>query len=309
MPADLSTAPPARPLVLLRLRAAAYAYVEDAGAPSWSARLAGTEILVALLWGAALLGIVAAMLLVPHLPLAAAAALLGLESAALAAAIALAATWARGHRTPVLTHDRLTLEGPLGDHDIALVAIARVEIRPLLARDPPISRVIVVRHNGGRAFIDLPRRDALVLCRALQRRLFGDAPAPPRHDAACATLDRARTPVRAWMARLHEQFARTGYRHAAGIAEDDLDRALHDAALPASRRVGAALAVCAAAGDEGCARVQHMAARLEAPALRIAVAHAAQGTLDEAAIEEAEAEDIALGRGSADRLGSTSAGA
>jgi hypothetical protein len=294
---ERSTPRTERPPAPLRLRSTAYVFFEDAGEASWGARLAGAEVFVAMLWGAGLLGFVVALLVVPHVPRAASAAIIGLEIASIAGAISLSAAWARGHRTPALTRDRLLLEGPLGDREVRLADVARVEIGVLSAREPPVSRVTVVRRDGGRVLLDLGRDDALLLCRAIQRRLFGDGHPPAPYDVELRMLDRARAPVAAWAERLRERFAKRGYRHAAGIAEDELDRAIHDAALPAARRVGAALAVCAAGGDEGRERVLRVAERLETPALRIAVERAAEGTLDEAAMGAAEAEDAAIGRG------------
>ncbi|MEZ4309747.1 MAG: hypothetical protein R3F14_17055 [Polyangiaceae bacterium] len=98
------------------------------------------------------------------------------------------------------------------------------------------------------------------------------------------------------MSRLRERFAKSGYRHAAGIADDDLDRVLHDAALPTSRRLGAALAICASAGTQGSERLLRVKEQLETSSLRIAVDRVAQGTLDEDTFAAAEIEDAAIGR-------------
>lgn len=289
-------APP--PPAEIRFRTSAYVFFEDPGSASLLARLAAAEVPMAVLWALSLLGFLAAILVAPSVSLPVGIAIGAAEAAVFLAALALSGAWLRGHRTPVITAFDLVLEGTLDRSSVALSDIGRVEIARLSATDPPMSRVSIACRDGGRVHLDLPREEALSLCRVLQQRVFvGGAGA--RHDAELGTLDRARDPVAAWVARLRERFGKTGYRHAAGIAEDELDRALHDAALPAARRVGAALAICAAGGIAGRERVLRIAERLETSALRIAVERAAAGTLDEEVLAVAEAEDVVLGRGQA----------
>lgn len=286
--------PPNPPAV--RFRTSAYVFFEDPGSASWSARLAAAEVPMALLWAGALLGFLLAILVVPSVGLVAGGVIVAVEVLLFLAALVLSGAWLRGHRTPILTAHDLVLEGTLDQRTVPLYEILRVEIAPMPATDPPLSRVSVLCRDGAHVHLDLPREDGLSLCRAVQRRIFGGAAGAP-YDDSLKSLDRARDPVSAWVARLRERFGKTGYRHAAGIAEDELDRALHDAALPAARRVGAALAICAAGGAEGRQRILRVAERLETSALRIAVERAADGTLDEDTIAQAEAEDEAIGRG------------
>ncbi len=273
-------------------------FFETDGKVAWSARVASAEAPVAMLWGAALIGILVAVLLVPHVHLVTGALILAVEACLLGAAVALSAVWIRGQRTVTVEADALALEGFVHHLRIFFPEIDRVEIAPQSGGDTPCSRVSVHRVSGGLVRLDLPCEDALVLCRALQRRLFGGG-ATGAYDAALATLDREKEPVPAWVGRLRERFGQSGYRHAAGIAEDELDRALHDAALPASRRLGAALAMCALGGAEGAESLRRVAPHLETASLRIAALRVAEGTLDEDALVAVEAEDAALGRGAA----------
>jgi hypothetical protein len=270
-------------------------FFEEAGEASLTARLAAAEAPVALLWGATLIGFLAAVILVTHVSQASAVAILAVEACLIIAAVALSAVWIRGQRTVVVEPDALALEGFVHHLRVFFPDIARVEIAPLSAGEVPCSRVSVHRRSGGRIRLDLPCDEALVLCRALQRRLFGGAATAP-YDAALGTLDREKDPVSVWAARLRERFGQSGYRHAAGIAADQLDSALHDAALPASRRLGAALAMCALGGAEGAQGLRRVAPQLESASLRIAVERVADGTLDDEALAAAEAEDAALGR-------------
>ncbi len=271
-------------------------FFETDGKASWSARVASAEAPVALLWGAALVGFLVAVLLVPHVHVVTGALLLAVEACLLGAAVALSAVWIRGQRTVIVEAEALALEGFVHHLRIFFSEIARVEIAPQSGGDTPCSRVSVHRRSGGLVRLDLPCEDALVLCRALQRRLFGGG-ATGGYDAALTTLDREREPVTAWVGRLRERFGQSGYRHAAGIAADELDRALHDAGLPASRRLGAALAMCALGGAEGAKSLCRVAPHLETASLRIAALRVAEGTLDEEALAAVEAEDEALGRG------------
>ena len=64
------------------------------------------------------------------------------------------------------------------------------------------------------------------------------------------------------------------------------------------RRIGAAVAMCAAGGPEGRERIRRVAEHLETRKLRIAVERAAEGILDEETLAAAEAEDAVIGRGS-----------
>lgn len=287
------TAPPAP--TCIRFRSRAFVFFESPGSAAWKARLAAAELPMGLVWGGALLGLLMSVLVVPYLPFALGAAILALEALVFVVAVTLSEAWVRGHRTPVITADALVLEGALDRRTVPLSDIQRVEIAPIASADPPLCRTSAICRDGASVHLDLPREEALSLCRVLQRRLFGGAAGAP-YDEALRTLDRARTPVSAWVMRLRERFGKSGYRHAAGIAEDELDRALHDAALPADRRVGAALAICASSGPEGCERILRAAERLETVALRVAIERAAAGTLDDAALARAEAEDTALGR-------------
>lgn len=283
----------------IRFRESAYVFFEDPGSASWRARWAAAELPMAALWAASLLGFLVAILAVPNVPRPLGALIGLIESALFIGALYLSGAWLKGHRTPVVTEHDLVLEGAFESLTVAYSEILRVEIRPLRATDPPRSRVTLLRKDEGHLHLDLPQQEALSLCRILQRRLFGGGSGV--YDAAMESLDRARDPVSAWVARLRERFGKSGYRYAAGIAEDELDRALHDAALPAARRVGAALALSACRGPEGRERLMRIAERLETAALRIAVQRAADGTLDEETIALAEAEDDSVGRSEAMR--------
>lgn len=279
----------------LQLRTSAYVFFEDPGSASWSARLAAAELPMALLWGASLLGFLTAILVAPTLSLLAAGAIVATEALLFVAVVFLSAAWLRGHRTPALDEDALLLQGPLDEHNIPYSSIERLELTPLGATEPPRSRVSVVSRDGAHVHLDMAKEDALSLCRLLQQRLFGGAATGP-HDDAVKSLDREQATVAEWTSRLRERFAKTGYRHAAGIAQEDLDRVLHDAALPAPRRLGAAIALCAAGGPEGRQHLLRVAEHIETRALRIAVTRTAEGSLDEEALASAEAEDAAVGR-------------
>lgn len=279
----------------IRFRTSAYVFLEGERESSWLSRLAGAEVPVALLWGVSLLGLLAVVILVPHAEREAVVALVAAEVAAVVATVVLSAVWVRGQRTPVVEGEALVLEGVLDEVRIPFAEIARVEIAALAGGDAPRSRLSLVRREGSRARLDLPREEALLLCRTLQGRLFGGGPGSP-YDVALRSLDRGSEAVPAWVSRLRERFGQSGYRRAGSIANDELDRALHDAALPASRRLGAALAICAIGGAEGAEGLRRVAARLETATLRIAVERVAEGTLDEEALAAAEAEDAVLGR-------------
>lgn len=270
-------------------------FSESAEKASWSARLAAAEVPVAILWASSLLGLLVTVLLAPHVALPAAVTIIGIEVALTVAAMLLSWVWLKNQRTPVVEADALVLESAFDARRVPFAEIQRVEIVALQSGERACSRVSVVRHDGDRLRMDLPSEDALLLCRTLQRRLFGGgAPAP--YDPSFRTLDRDREAVSAWVSRLRERFGKSGYRHAAGIAEDELDRALHDAALSASRRIGAALALQLLGGAEGTESLRRIAAHLETDALRIAVLRVADGDLDEQTLAAAEAEDEALGR-------------
>ncbi len=281
----------------LHLRTSAYVFFEDPGSASWSARLAAAELPMGLLWGASLLGFLVAVLVAPTLSLPAASAIIAAELFVFLAAVLLSAAWLRGHRTPALEESALILEGSFDERSIPYTSIQRLELIPLAATEPPRSRVSVVSRDGAHVHLDMTREDAMTFCRVLQRRLFGGSATGP-HDDSVNSLDRSRDTIATWTARLRERFAKTGYRHAAGLTEDELDRVLFDAALPASRRVGAALALCAAGGPHGREHLLRIAERIETKALRIAVQRAAEGALDDDALTSAEAEDLAIGRAS-----------
>ncbi|MEZ4309746.1 MAG: hypothetical protein R3F14_17050 [Polyangiaceae bacterium] len=95
----------------LRLRTAAFVVFEGAGATSWVERLAAAEVPTALMWGVALIGMVAVLLVVPHVSVVVGGVLAATEMAFLSAAVLLSVVWWRGQRTPTIEEDGLRLVG------------------------------------------------------------------------------------------------------------------------------------------------------------------------------------------------------
>ena len=114
---------------------------------------------------------------------------------------------------------------------------------------------------------------------------------PPPNEAALSALDRDGRPVEAWKQALRAAFTDTGYRRAPPLLPEDLLHVVADARIPAERRIGAALALAERADDELRARLRIASDSLETEALRVAVERAAEGTLEEDAIEEAVAQE------------------
>jgi hypothetical protein len=106
--------------------------------------------------------------------------------------------------------------------------------------------------------------------------------------ARAALLERHGRPFASWRAEL-TSLAKQGadYRRNAGLASEDLQRVLEDAAAPTEHRVGAAVALTAAGEVDTRRRVRIAAAACADRDLRAALEAAAEEALDEAKLERA----------------------
>lgn len=120
-----------------------------------------------------------------------------------------------------------------------------------------------------------------------------EAAPPPPNEAALAALDRDGRPLGAWKQALRAAFTDAGYRRAPPLPPDELLQIVGDTRVSAERRVGAALALSERADDDLRARLRIASDGLETEALRVAVERAAEGTLEEDALEEALAHEEA----------------
>jgi hypothetical protein len=106
--------------------------------------------------------------------------------------------------------------------------------------------------------------------------------------ARAAALERHGRPFARWRAELAALAGPDAdYRRSAGLARDDLQRVLEDAAAPIEHRVGAAVALAAAGEVDIRRRVRIAAAACADRDLRAALEAAAEEELDEAKLERA----------------------
>jgi hypothetical protein len=112
-----------------------------------------------------------------------------------------------------------------------------------------------------------------------------------------ARLDRGGRDLEAWRDALRKALADDGRYREAPMDRDDVARVLDSAASPAERRIGAALLLAEGSdGEAGRERVRVAARAAASPRLRIALERVADGSVDEAAIDEALAAERAEGR-------------
>jgi hypothetical protein len=113
-------------------------------------------------------------------------------------------------------------------------------------------------------------------------------------QAALARLDRRGRAPAAWRDALRALLGEaSGYREGS-LSREDLLRVVESPAAPVERRLGAAMALSADGACEDRARIRVAAEACANPRVRIALAQAASGEIDEAALEEAlAAEQIA----------------
>jgi hypothetical protein len=135
--------------------------------------------------------------------------------------------------------------------------------------------------------------EALTLQRRVEEALAAHESQAPAE--ALAALDRSGRPVDEWR-RAVEALIRegTGYRRA-GIEADDLLLVVEDGAARPERRVAAAVALASRGDPAARRRVRVAAEACVSPKLRIAIAQAAEGDIDEDALAAAE-EEAALSR-------------
>jgi hypothetical protein len=169
--------------------------------------------------------------------------------------------------------------------------IGAVEVAPervrLRLRDGSMV-VARARHLGEEQRAELETR----IADARRAWASGDADAP-----ALAWLDRNGRSPAAWRAALLGTLDRAeGYREQA-VSREDLARVLESPAAPAERRVGAAMALAAAARPEDHARIRIAAEACADVRVRVALEKAASGDLDDDALEEAVAEERAARMG------------
>lgn len=122
------------------------------------------------------------------------------------------------------------------------------------------------------------------LARSVRERL---ARAEGRPEARAERFTRGGRSVGAWREALAALGQGGAYR--SGDERAAAERVLDDPAASPEARVGAAVAL-ARADDAGARRVRVAAEGVASPALRVALARAAEGEIEEAALEEAERE-------------------
>jgi hypothetical protein len=112
-------------------------------------------------------------------------------------------------------------------------------------------------------------------------------------QAALARLDRRGRAPAAWRDALRALLVdASGYREGS-LSREDLLRVVESPAAPVERRIGAAVALSADGAPEDRARIRVAAEACANPRVRVALAQAASGEVEEAALEEAIAAERA----------------
>jgi hypothetical protein len=140
---------------------------------------------------------------------------------------------------------------------------------------------------GRRAFAAKPRRkDRKAAARESEPPAVEGAPSLPS-EASLAALDRDGRPLEVWKQALRSLFADSGYRRAPPIPPEDLLQVVTDPRVTAERRIGAAIALSMRDDEAIVTRLRIASDAVETEALRVAVERAAEGILEEDALEEA----------------------
>jgi hypothetical protein len=104
-------------------------------------------------------------------------------------------------------------------------------------------------------------------------------------------LDRAGRPIAAWRAALGALLEQQASYRETPLTREQLLAVLESPAAPAERRLAAAVSLSAAGDAEIAAKIRIAADACARPGVRIALTHVAEGTIDDAAIEAAIADD------------------
>jgi hypothetical protein len=155
--------------------------------------------------------------------------------------------------------------------------------------------LVFERRNGKRIAVRTSGpEEAGTLVRRVEEALAAHAGQAPAE--ALAALDRSGRPVDEWRRAVTALLGGgTGYRRA-GIEADALLGVVEDGAARPERRVAAAVALASRRDPEARERVRVAAEACVSPKLRIAIAQAAEGEIDEDALAAAEEEAAMSGR-------------
>jgi hypothetical protein len=132
-------------------------------------------------------------------------------------------------------------------------------------------------------------------CRALAARIaegVSEAQSPRDLSARLTALDRNGRTLEAWSAALRAVVNdRDAYRHT-GLTRDEIAGALDDPRATADRRIGAAYALALADRGDAAARVRVAVETIAHEPVRVALARAAEGELDEESVAAAAADQV-----------------
>jgi hypothetical protein len=193
--------------------------------------------------------------------------------------IAMSLVWLSVLRRRAVTvgSDGVLIHGLLKDRFVPFASVTRV-------RDDADGVELELRDATTVTLPRAPGGDGLAarIRAALERRADGEGPA-----AGLASLDRQERPVAAWRRELERLAQRgEGYRDDA-LAPDRLAAVVEDASLAADRRVGAAWMLAAKGDDETKQRIRIAADACADEDLKIALERAAEGEIEEAALDRA----------------------
>lgn len=109
--------------------------------------------------------------------------------------------------------------------------------------------------------------------------------------AALSRLDRNGRSGADWREALRAVLAKAAVYRGRALTREDLLAVLESPSAPADRRIGAAVALADAGDADDRTRIRVAADACADPRLRVALEHAAEGSLDDAALEEAAADE------------------
>jgi hypothetical protein len=191
-----------------------------------------------------------------------------------------------GYPRVVIGADGIRLVGRLVPRFIPFADLTGARLRP---GDASGVTGVEVTRSDGRTFLLPTIAQTEDAEHALVERIRAgiEAYAKGGDDRLLGALERRGRPVPVWKEDLRRLAqAEGGFRQQA-IGREDFERVLADPSAPADRRVGAALALEATVDETAKDRIRVAAAASASPPLRIALEAAADGEVDEEAVDEA----------------------